>query len=149
MQVCTSLQTDNHASTPPLCFLQAGCPSCHPTNSIKALKATNMQCNLTKFSTATYYYRCYLIISGIYTNFHIFLCKKCDVGYYVINHGVYRRRSCCNTISVSNKGYSARHISVEKLAVWTNFNTEEKDDTDSNIKHCMFTSQVIKLMITG
>ena len=34
MQVCTSLQTDNHASTPPLSFLQAECPSCHPTNSI-------------------------------------------------------------------------------------------------------------------
>ena len=32
MQVCTSLQTDNHASTPPLRFLQAGCPSCRPTN---------------------------------------------------------------------------------------------------------------------
>jgi len=28
---------DNHASTPPLSFLQAGCPSCHPTNSVKAL----------------------------------------------------------------------------------------------------------------
>jgi len=39
MQVCTSLQTDNHASNPPLSFLQAGCPSCHPTNSVKALKA--------------------------------------------------------------------------------------------------------------
>jgi len=26
MQVCTSLQTDNHTSTPPLSFLQAGCP---------------------------------------------------------------------------------------------------------------------------
>jgi len=39
MQVCTSLQTDNHASTPPLSFLQAGCPSCRPHNSIKALKA--------------------------------------------------------------------------------------------------------------
>ena len=38
MQVCTLLQTDNHASTPPLCFLQAGCPSCRPTNSDKALK---------------------------------------------------------------------------------------------------------------
>ena len=37
-QVCTWLQTDNHASTPPLKFLQAGCPSCHPTNSVKALK---------------------------------------------------------------------------------------------------------------
>ena len=39
MQVCTSVQTDNHASTPPLSFLQAGCPSCRPTNSVKALKA--------------------------------------------------------------------------------------------------------------
>jgi len=39
MQVCISLQTDNHARTPPLSFLQAGCPSCHPTNSVKAPKA--------------------------------------------------------------------------------------------------------------
>ena len=39
MQVCTLLQTDNHASTPPhKFFLQAGCPSCRPTNSVKALK---------------------------------------------------------------------------------------------------------------
>jgi len=37
-QACTSLQTDNHASTPLLGFLQAGCPSCRPTNSVKALK---------------------------------------------------------------------------------------------------------------
>jgi len=40
MQVCTSLQTDNYASTPPLSFLQAGCPSRYPTNSVKALKAS-------------------------------------------------------------------------------------------------------------
>jgi len=39
MQVCTSRQTDNHGITPPLCFLQAGCPSYRPTNSVKALKA--------------------------------------------------------------------------------------------------------------
>jgi len=38
MQVCISLQTDNHASTPPLSFLRARCPSCRPTNSVKALK---------------------------------------------------------------------------------------------------------------
>ena len=37
MQVCTLLQTDNHASTPPLSCLQVGCPSCRPTNSVKAL----------------------------------------------------------------------------------------------------------------
>jgi len=28
----------NHANIPPLSFLQTGCPSCHPTNSVKALK---------------------------------------------------------------------------------------------------------------
>ena len=39
MQVCTLLQTDNHTSTPPLSFLHAGCPSCRPTDSVKALKA--------------------------------------------------------------------------------------------------------------
>ena len=39
VQVCTLLQTDNHASTSPLSFLQAGCPSCRPTNSVRALKA--------------------------------------------------------------------------------------------------------------
>ena len=39
MQVSTSLRTDNHVRTPPLSFLQAGCPSCRPTNSVKALKA--------------------------------------------------------------------------------------------------------------
>jgi len=37
--IYTSLQTDSRASTPPLSFLQAGCPSCHPVNSVKALKA--------------------------------------------------------------------------------------------------------------
>jgi len=46
MQLCTSLQTDNHASTPPLSFLQAGCPSCRPTNSVKALKAEILVVNL-------------------------------------------------------------------------------------------------------
>jgi len=39
IQVSTSLQTDNRASNPPLVFLQAGCSSCRPTNSVKALKA--------------------------------------------------------------------------------------------------------------
>jgi len=39
MQVCTSLQTGNHPSTPPLSFLQARCPSCRPTNSVSARKA--------------------------------------------------------------------------------------------------------------
>jgi len=46
MQVCTSIQTDNHASTPPHSFLQAGCPSCRPTNSVKALKTQALKAQL-------------------------------------------------------------------------------------------------------
>jgi len=49
MQVCTSLQTDNHASYPPLSFLQAGCSSCRPTNSVKALKAAAEEVISQKF----------------------------------------------------------------------------------------------------
>jgi len=48
IQVCTLLQTDNHSSIPPLSFLQAGCPSCRPTNSVKAQKAETQQ---TKHAT--------------------------------------------------------------------------------------------------
>ena len=47
MQVCTSLQTDNHTSTPPLSVLQAGCSSCRPTNNVKALKAKSVDNKLT------------------------------------------------------------------------------------------------------
>jgi len=42
MQVCISLQTDNHVSTQPLGFIQARGPSCRPTNTVKALKATEL-----------------------------------------------------------------------------------------------------------
>jgi len=50
MQVCTLLQTDNHTSTPPICFLQTGCPSCHLTNSVKELKAKCLMLSVTEIS---------------------------------------------------------------------------------------------------
>ena len=37
--ICTSLQADNHANTSSLNFLQTGCTSWRPTNSVEALKA--------------------------------------------------------------------------------------------------------------
>jgi len=46
MQICTLTQTHNHASIPPLSFLQAGCPYSRPTNSIKALKAHNCRLSI-------------------------------------------------------------------------------------------------------
>jgi len=55
MQLCTSLQTDNHASTPPLSFLQAGYPSCRPVNSVKALKES---------CCILWYMRCKISLSG-------------------------------------------------------------------------------------
>jgi len=39
MQVLHLAPDRYHTSTSPLSFLQAGCPSCRPTNSVKALKA--------------------------------------------------------------------------------------------------------------
>jgi len=41
MQVCTSLQTDDHTITPPLSFLQAGCSYCHPINSTKSTEGSH------------------------------------------------------------------------------------------------------------
>ena len=44
MQACTLLQTDIPHQHPTTQFLQAGCPSCRPTNSVKALKAMRYVC---------------------------------------------------------------------------------------------------------
>ena len=79
--ICTSLQTYNHASTPPLSFLQAGCPSCHPTSSVRALKAINSSPQLplytfwAKLSICSYVDLCMLSIA--------FTCVVfCDLGQY-------------------------------------------------------------------
>ena len=40
MQVCTLLQTENHASTPPLSFSQAGCPYCRLTKKHQSTEGT-------------------------------------------------------------------------------------------------------------
>ena len=41
MQVCTSLLTDNHASTPPLRFLQAGCQTTKDEANYRETAATD------------------------------------------------------------------------------------------------------------
>jgi len=49
--ICNSLQADNHASTSLATqFLQAGCPSCRPTNSLKALKVQHVLNKVRIFS---------------------------------------------------------------------------------------------------
>jgi len=51
--ICTSLQTDNHASTSPLTkFLQAGCPFCRP-NNVKASNSVKALCCIIDIFSAT------------------------------------------------------------------------------------------------
>ena len=59
VQVWTLLQTDNYASAPLLNFLQAGCPSCHPTNSVKALKAQALKAQRRKTVEAFLLFFCW------------------------------------------------------------------------------------------
>ena len=67
MQVCTSLQTDNHASTPPLSFLQAGCMVTYV--SVKSTKVNQLtdqhlhKRNLILALCATFITRCIVLIS--------------------------------------------------------------------------------------
>jgi len=64
----SSLQTDYHASTPPLSFLQDGCPSCGPTNSVKALKACAYQIIRKQgYRIALYYYYYYSRLTASFT----------------------------------------------------------------------------------
>ena len=83
MQVCTSLQTDNHANAPPLCFLQARCPSCRQTNSVKALKVHWPK--IRTFSEPTANFR-----TSMGLNFSRFsgLCRTCE-------HRAEIRQKCC------------------------------------------------------
>ena len=62
--------------------------SSNSSSSASASVSAELLLLLLLLITVTY------LISGLYTNLHTFLRKKCDVGYYVINHGVYRIRSC-------------------------------------------------------
>ena len=84
MQLCTSLQTDNHASTPPLSFLQAGCPSCRPTNSI--FGHTRSSIHIIKF-LALFWYVCILRLA-ISTNF------AKNVAYFPFNSWLSFQRLC-------------------------------------------------------
>ena len=84
MQVCTSLQADNHASTPPFSFLQAGCPSCRPTDSVKALKATSMflcsmHRNKNKCNSEHCYFSCSSREGGVVRPVCLYECQRISI----------------------------------------------------------------------
>jgi len=89
MQVCTSRQTDNYASMPPLSFLQTGCPSCRPTNSVKALKASVSVCPTGRMATMTKH--------GI--NYQHGVSYYCDAVSIAINEQVLRYQRTDHSIN--------------------------------------------------
>jgi len=102
MQVCTLLQTDNHASTPPLCFLQAGCPSCRPTNSVKALKAQQNNFGSQNSETETWFIMpMEKLVKHQATLSKKYACKQ----YHYQNEPNYYT-SYTNSISFNNGGFN-------------------------------------------
>jgi len=51
MQVCTSLQADNHTSTPPLCFLTGRIPFLPPNQQHQSMEGNLMMRQSRKFDT--------------------------------------------------------------------------------------------------
>jgi len=82
MQVCTLFQADNHASTPPLSFLQAGCPSCRLTNNVKALKAPIQQ--YKKYYESLSRWKVSLMVTGVLPK-----NQKATVGIKKLFHELY------------------------------------------------------------
>ena len=92
MQVCTSLQTDNQASTPPLSFLQAGCPSSRPTNSVKALKALELMTLHPKTPSTLATFKSRLVLAFWYQRIQTVLEKSLPLNGYsssrsTVNYG--------------------------------------------------------------
>ena len=134
MQVRTSLQTDNHASTPPLSCLQVGCPSYRPTNSVKALKAQhvippnffNCKCMMTDALEYSWWSSDVTVQSHMSTECACCVCESCTNVCYTVtsqdwfvwismnavacNHIIwYGVASCCSTDSERKATLSLPH----------------------------------------
>ena len=110
--ICKSAPSSrHHASTPPLSFLQAGCPSCRPTNSVKALKAS------TEGIT-----HCLRLNLQLHTVDLVMTCRIssfCAVAWQLARFQLTRRiawslgdsgASCCNTFDDNNRSVSSGFV---------------------------------------
>ena len=98
MQIYTSLQTDNHANTSPLSFLQARFPSCRPTNSVKALKAIfviieHLQCIDYSGIWCQWEGKHWGMKLVVISNFHCGSTKHCNLTYWHCPHTMQSRVS--------------------------------------------------------
>ena len=91
---------DKHASTPPLSFLQAGCPSCHTTKSVNALKEKTLL-----FSLQLIIYARETFVSQKTTWWHLFLQsqlrKSWNPAQLQCKYLRCTHRLCCQEFSVT------------------------------------------------
>ena len=122
---CASLHLapDNHASTPQLSFLQAGCPFCRPTNSVKALKAQWMeadgaiieQLNVLLFPVPPYRFFMSLDVA---VQFCVVMCTSIgqSLGYGFVNYkcSEHARKAieALNGLRLQNKTIKVEHRAV-------------------------------------
>ena len=74
--ICTSLKTDNQASTSPLSFLQAGCPSWCQTNSVKSyiyFKCRCQQYQIPRLKITEYYVNLFIGFATQYSTYTIYM----------------------------------------------------------------------------
>ena len=77
--------------TPPLSFLHAGCPSCRPTNTVKALKAIySIYHSQNSFCTSSLTYLFKLSVLN---------CSNCSKSFCGFTHNV-QSSSCCRHLCI-------------------------------------------------
>ena len=134
VQVCTSLQTDNHASTPPLSFLQAGCSTWRPTNSVKALKVWThsnkcksqlLRNNIGTFSRL-YWYTCGSTsvnhLSGFWRNI-VFLYIYLQFNHWRKADGKLYQKKIINNFTVLHQSNYMR-LQYGKSLCWNYYNVQ-------------------------
>jgi len=100
--ICTSLQTDSHTNTSSLEFLQAGCSSWRPTNSVKALKACiimQVKCFTARVPTALSDLALYMAPRLLrafrsYSDFSRFFCLALDHCNKTLSEFFFAKLSC-------------------------------------------------------
>ena len=115
----------------PHIFLQAKCPSCRPTNSVKALKATRIQCNVIRNSNAVQFpsFPHLWSIRGCLMSFtYVVACRSAvllNILYYYDDLRVTRRTTYVDcliklvrsTRHTANSSHS-QLVSCDELVMW-------------------------------
>ena len=135
---------NNHASTSPLSFLQAGCPSCRPTNSVKALKTQALKAQI--LTGTRWSYR--LEYSGNYSgpqwpSAGFFVQSGCKLAIFSLNHTTRYPLPSCDHMCLRFKPsawllvFTAKSISY----TWNTKSSKQQKTTSYNQQYSTHTAE--------